>query len=171
MCCVPLAGRCDWLDKKNTIFGKVVGETVFNLARMNEIDVGCTAAMYCLPSSVPNLQLCRHTPSTAEAGCSSLALVPCTCAHTITHPLRPPLPAPDLYRARTACTAYCTACTASCTTCTAAAAVPQTDPETDRPYDPPRITGAEVLWPPFDDIVPRVDPAALKAAKEEEEAR
>lgn len=32
-------GKCEWLDKKNTIFGKVVGDTIYNLTRFNEIDV------------------------------------------------------------------------------------------------------------------------------------
>ena len=27
----------------------------------------------------------------------------------------------------------------------------------DRPTEPPRLLRAEVLWNPFDDIVPRVD--------------
>lgn len=47
--------KCEWLDKKNTIFGKVVGDTIFNLARMNELDVsrqcgvrGLTQALLCL---------------------------------------------------------------------------------------------------------------------------
>ncbi|XP_044464825.1 peptidyl-prolyl cis-trans isomerase CYP57 [Mangifera indica] len=30
--------RCDWLDKKNTIFGKVTGDSVFNLLRIGEVD-------------------------------------------------------------------------------------------------------------------------------------
>jgi len=35
--------KTDWLDRKNTIFGKVVGDTIFNLARMNELDVSKVA--------------------------------------------------------------------------------------------------------------------------------
>jgi peptidyl-prolyl cis-trans isomerase SDCCAG10 len=31
--------KCEWLDKKNTIFGKVVGDTIFNLSRYNDVDV------------------------------------------------------------------------------------------------------------------------------------
>jgi peptidyl-prolyl cis-trans isomerase SDCCAG10 len=30
---------CEWLNKKHTIFGKVVGNTVFNLLRMGDLDV------------------------------------------------------------------------------------------------------------------------------------
>ncbi|GAV56961.1 Pro_isomerase domain-containing protein [Cephalotus follicularis] len=30
--------RCDWLDKKNTIFGKVTGDSIFNLLRLGEVD-------------------------------------------------------------------------------------------------------------------------------------
>lgn len=28
--------------------------------------------------------------------------------------------------------------------------------DNDRPYDPPRVLSVEVLWNPFEDIVPRV---------------
>lgn len=59
--------RCDWLDKKNTIFGKVTGDSIYNLTRLSEIE---------------------------------------------------------------------------------------TDKD-DRPLDPPKILSVEVLWNPFDDIVPR----------------
>jgi hypothetical protein len=31
--------RCEWLDKKNTIFGKIVGDTVYNMLRLNELEV------------------------------------------------------------------------------------------------------------------------------------
>ncbi|KAE8665256.1 Peptidyl-prolyl cis-trans isomerase CYP57 [Hibiscus syriacus] len=30
--------KCEWLDKKNTIFGKVTGESIFNLLRIGEVD-------------------------------------------------------------------------------------------------------------------------------------
>lgn len=30
--------RCDWLDKKNTIFGKVTGDSIFNLLRLGEVE-------------------------------------------------------------------------------------------------------------------------------------
>lgn len=32
-------GNCDWLDKKHTIFGKVVGDTVYNILKFDEIEV------------------------------------------------------------------------------------------------------------------------------------
>jgi len=32
------AGECTWLDKKHTIFGKVEGNTVFNMLRINELE-------------------------------------------------------------------------------------------------------------------------------------
>ena len=35
---VPLS-RCEWLDKKNTIFGRIAGETIYNLIKMNEYEV------------------------------------------------------------------------------------------------------------------------------------
>ena len=60
-------GRCDWLTKKNTIFGSVAGDTVYNLMKFNDLEVG----------------------------------------------------------------------------------------EGDRPEDPPQVVSAEVVWNPFDDIVPR----------------
>ncbi|KAE8658047.1 Peptidyl-prolyl cis-trans isomerase CWC27-like protein [Hibiscus syriacus] len=30
--------KCEWLDKKNTIFGKVTGNSIFNLLRIGEVD-------------------------------------------------------------------------------------------------------------------------------------
>ena len=39
----------------------------------------------------------------------------------------------------------------------------QTDGD-DRPRNPPVITGAEVIWNPFDDIVPRITPEEKLAA-------
>ncbi|CAM8975717.1 unnamed protein product [Rhodiola kirilowii] len=30
--------KCDWLDKKNTIFGKVTGDSVYNLLRLGEVE-------------------------------------------------------------------------------------------------------------------------------------
>jgi peptidyl-prolyl cis-trans isomerase SDCCAG10 len=68
--------RADALNRKATIFGKVTGDSLFNLARFNELEV--------------------------DAGC--------------------------------------------------------------RPLEPPALTRAEVLWNPFDDVVPRVDRAAKEAA-------
>ncbi|KAL3695567.1 hypothetical protein R1sor_009643 [Riccia sorocarpa] len=59
--------RCDWLDKKHTIFGKVTGETVYNLIKIGEVEID----------------------------------------------------------------------------------------KDDRPIEPPRILSVEVLWNPFDDLVPR----------------
>ncbi|KAL6744650.1 cyclophilin-like domain-containing protein [Haematococcus lacustris] len=75
--------KCDWLDKKNTIFGKVVGDTIYNLARLNELE---------------------------------------------------------------------------------------TDPETDRPVEPPFIRSTEVLWNPFEDIVPRSLPVKAAATEQAAEA-
>ncbi|CAI5535987.1 unnamed protein product [Closterium sp. Naga37s-1] len=63
--------RCDWLDKKHTIFGKITGDTIFNAVRLGEVD---------------------------------------------------------------------------------------TD-DNDRPFDPPSIISVEVIWNPFEDIVPRTLPA------------
>lgn len=30
---------CEWIDRKHTIFGKVTGNTIFNVMRLNEIEV------------------------------------------------------------------------------------------------------------------------------------
>ncbi|CAA0838049.1 Peptidyl-prolyl cis-trans isomerase CYP57 [Striga hermonthica] len=32
--------RCDWLDKKHTIFGKVTGDSIFNLLQLGEVETG-----------------------------------------------------------------------------------------------------------------------------------
>lgn len=32
-------GACEWLDRKHTIFGKVTGNTVYNLLRMGDVEV------------------------------------------------------------------------------------------------------------------------------------
>ena len=45
----------------------------------------------------------------------------------------------------------------------------QTDPETDRPYEPPFIKSVEVLSNPFEDIVPRTLPKAVLEKQAEEE--
>lgn len=31
-------GACEWLNKKHTIFGKVTGNTIFNVLRIGEVD-------------------------------------------------------------------------------------------------------------------------------------
>lgn len=38
--------------------------------------------------------------------------------------------------------------------------------DNDRPLDPPVIRDAEVVWNPFEDLVPRVDKEAIKAEQE-----
>jgi cyclophilin family peptidyl-prolyl cis-trans isomerase len=82
--------RCDHLDRHNTIFGRVAGESIFAVARLAEVEVDAS----------------------------------------------------------------------------------------DRPVDPPKVVSSEVLWPPFDDIVPRTTPAqrreevaAAAQAKKVEEIR
>jgi peptidyl-prolyl cis-trans isomerase SDCCAG10 len=32
-------GPCDWLDRKHTIFGKVTGNTIYNVMRIGDVDV------------------------------------------------------------------------------------------------------------------------------------
>ncbi|KAG2432706.1 hypothetical protein HYH02_006689 [Chlamydomonas schloesseri] len=70
--------KADWLNNRNTIFGRVVGDTVYNMLRFNDLPVD----------------------------------------------------------------------------------------DADRPLDPPVIREAEVVWNPFEDLVPRVDREAIKAEKE-----
>ena len=36
---MTVAQSCDWLDKKHTIFGKIEGETIFNLVKLSELEV------------------------------------------------------------------------------------------------------------------------------------
>jgi hypothetical protein len=33
------ACRCDWLNNQNTIFGKIVGDTIYNMLRFNDLEV------------------------------------------------------------------------------------------------------------------------------------
>ena len=33
------APSCDWLEKKHTIFGKIAGETIFNLIKLSEVEI------------------------------------------------------------------------------------------------------------------------------------
>ncbi|KXZ45505.1 hypothetical protein GPECTOR_54g247 [Gonium pectorale] len=70
--------KTDWLNNRNTIFGRVVGDTVYNMLRFNDLPVDSD----------------------------------------------------------------------------------------DRPLEPPVIKDAEVVWNPFDDLVPRVDREAVKAEQE-----
>lgn len=32
-------GECSWIDKKNTIFGKVTGDSIYNLMQLKEMEV------------------------------------------------------------------------------------------------------------------------------------
>lgn len=33
-------GPCEWLNRKHTIFGKVTGNTIFNVLKLGEVEVG-----------------------------------------------------------------------------------------------------------------------------------
>ena len=35
-------GACDWIDRKHTIFGKVTGNTIYNVTRIGEVEVDST---------------------------------------------------------------------------------------------------------------------------------
>ena len=73
-------GPCDWIDRKHTIFGKVTGNTIYNVTRMGEVEIDSN----------------------------------------------------------------------------------------DKPVDPIKIIKAEVLWNPFDDIVPRDISTAISQRKNED---
>jgi peptidyl-prolyl cis-trans isomerase SDCCAG10 len=32
-------GPCEWIDRKHTIFGKVTGNTIYNVTRLSEVEV------------------------------------------------------------------------------------------------------------------------------------
>ena len=36
---MTVAPSCDWLEKKHTIFGKIQGETIYNLVKISELEV------------------------------------------------------------------------------------------------------------------------------------
>lgn len=72
---LPPQGAASWLDKKNTIFGRISGDTIYNLLKFNDLDVD----------------------------------------------------------------------------------------DSDRPLEPPILRSVEVLWNPFEDIIPRSTPASRSA--------
>jgi peptidyl-prolyl cis-trans isomerase SDCCAG10 len=57
-------------------------------------------------------------------------------------------------------------CCCCCCCCCGYSCSAQVDEETDRPTDPPVITGVEVLWNPFEDIVPRTTAAERRAQEQ-----
>lgn len=40
---MTVTAPCDWLEKKHTIFGKVQGETLYNLLKISELEVDATS--------------------------------------------------------------------------------------------------------------------------------
>ena len=36
---MTVAPSCEWLEKKHTIFGKIQGETIYNLIKISELEV------------------------------------------------------------------------------------------------------------------------------------
>jgi hypothetical protein len=48
LCCAALC-RCDWLNNKNTIFGKIVGDTIYNMLRFNDLEVSRQTPRVCQP--------------------------------------------------------------------------------------------------------------------------
>lgn len=66
--------KCDWLDRKNTIFGKIVGDTIYNLLKLGEMEVrpggelllgvrlvavGRLAANHALPQAIASMAIMR----------------------------------------------------------------------------------------------------------------
>jgi cyclophilin family peptidyl-prolyl cis-trans isomerase len=136
--------RCDWLEKKNTIFGRV---SVQQRAAACSVRAACSVQ--------------RAAAAGAAAGAGAGAGCP-----------RARLPAPGGSQA------------GSCVRLTGGRWPPQVEGDTiynvtnlaevdvdedDRPYDPPRILSVEVLWNPFEDIVPRVAPKEERAEEQEEQ--
>jgi hypothetical protein len=66
--------RCDWLNNKNTIFGKVVGDTIYNTLRLNDLEVG--------------------PADTTAAPHHSLLLLPCLAQPCVSQTRRQPMAEP-----------------------------------------------------------------------------
>jgi cyclophilin family peptidyl-prolyl cis-trans isomerase len=79
-------GEASWLHKKHTIFGKVTGNTVFNLMRVNDVEV-CRVRV-CVTSA-------SASASANTTFTHSLAL---SHTHSLTHPLTPPFNRAPAYR-------------------------------------------------------------------------
>ena len=47
--------RCEWLDRKHTIFGKVTGNSLYNLHRFNELEVDAADR----PEFAPRIERCE----------------------------------------------------------------------------------------------------------------
>eukprot|EP00850_Spirogloea_muscicola_P012475 SM000081S22609 [mRNA] locus=s81:27195:29860:+ [translate_table: standard] len=67
--------RCDWLNKKHTIFGKVTGDTVYNMMQLGDVEVGDDDRPLDPPSILsvevwpPMLPLSQPGPSSAMPIC------------------------------------------------------------------------------------------------------
>ena len=57
--------RADWLTKKHTIFGTVTGDTVYNLMRFNDVEVGPRSFLH---PSLPFDGRCRNFPRLCISG-------------------------------------------------------------------------------------------------------
>lgn len=56
-------GKADGLDRKHTIFGSITGESIYNLANMNDLEVGFPALRMQLPHRVRQGSRCTPWPS------------------------------------------------------------------------------------------------------------
>ena len=54
---------CDWLDRKHTIFGKIQGETIYNLIKISELEVNTdTDRPVCDPLPIIEKALVLESP-------------------------------------------------------------------------------------------------------------
>jgi peptidyl-prolyl cis-trans isomerase SDCCAG10 len=124
--------RCEWLEKKNTIFGKV--------GRGGAGPHGCRAAAAAAAAAAGQGAVVERRASAGQGGAPPTRLPPPTPAQ---------VEGDTIYNVTN---------------------LAEVDvDEEDRPYDPPRILSVEVLWNPFEDIVPRAAPKEAEAAEQGDE--
>jgi len=129
--------RTPWLDKKHTIFGRVQGDTVYNLARLGDVETDEQDR----PEGEPPAVLGVSDPAARGPAPAARGPAPARGPPGAQGP--PSLPPP------------------------ARRAGPPPRPPTPRPPGP--RPQAEIVWNPFDDIVPRT--TKEQRAREEAEAR
>lgn len=127
--------KADWLNNRNTIFGRVVGDTVYNMLRFNDLPVRQQR------SGLGWLGWLGRWWRETRFLCA------CVKGRSSRPLLQAPAPLHRHLRSVRCC------------------GLRQVD-DSDRPLEPPVIREAEVVWNPFDDMVPRVDREAIKADKE-----
>lgn len=199
--CTPLPplppGRCDYLNNKNTIFGKVVGDTIYNTLRLNDVEVSelwqaasepssghgmCASVMHLTEATVATVLGCVYAhacvhgcvckPEHCLAWCVSVACVSlclpwllwvCYGHGYVVHwvPTAHPQHAVGWLR-----WGVQTVTQGGKTNTLCVCGMRRQVDEDDRPVDPPLIKSIEVLWNPFDDIVPRTTPQERQAQEQ-----